>query len=138
MSSLEAIKLLESPESSALLGRLRENASLTRSILLKANFGPSIEICGDEGSPVVHIRLRTRLSTREEEESVLQDAVDLAIKDGVMVTRSKYVLAPGHELNIPVPSIRVTASASHTKKEVEKSVGIVRDAVKKALKLNRL
>ncbi|KAJ3333146.1 serine palmitoyltransferase component [Blyttiomyces sp. JEL0837] len=133
VSALEALKILETAPDRVV--RLQENVAAIRDTLLKGGL-PGMVVNGDEGAPFIHLQLRSRLSNREEEERVLQDVVDQAMKDGVLIVRAKY--AVGQETHLPNPSIRVAASAGHTKKEAEKAASIIKEAIKKTLKLHRL
>ncbi|KAJ3206479.1 serine palmitoyltransferase component [Dinochytrium kinnereticum] len=133
VSAIEALKSLkESPE---LLDRLRDNIEVIRSTLTRAGIA-GVVFSGDESAPFLHIRLRSRRETREDEEKILQEVVDQSIKDGVLVTRAKYVI--GQEPFLPDPSIRVCASAAHNKKESERSAVVIRDAIKKVLKAHKI
>ncbi|KAJ3088446.1 serine palmitoyltransferase component [Quaeritorhiza haematococci] len=85
--------------------------------------------------PMFHLRLKNRCATRDEEEKILQEIVDQALRDGVLITRSKYCAT--QELSLPTPSIRVTVSAGHTKKEVEKAGGVIREAVRRVMRNRR-
>ncbi|KAJ3118964.1 serine palmitoyltransferase component [Phlyctochytrium bullatum] len=133
VSATEALKALE--ESPEVLDRLRENVDILRNTILKASL-TGIVVAGSAASPFFHIRLRTRKDKREDEEKILQEVVDQCMKDGVLLTRAKYVI--GQEPFLPDPSIRVCASAAHTKKETEKAAGVIRDALKKVLKVYKL
>jgi serine palmitoyltransferase len=53
-----------------------------------------------------------------------------------LLTRSKYVVS--QERNCPQPSIRVAVAAGFTKREVERTAGIIRDSIKKTLKKYRM
>ncbi|KAJ3411783.1 serine palmitoyltransferase component [Chytridiales sp. JEL 0842] len=129
ISAIEALNILE--KSSDIVPRLNENIAIIRNTLLKG-MPTGFVLGGDLSSPVMHLRLRDRRSSREEEEVILQDIVDQCMKDGVIVSRSKYAI--GQEVNLPAPSIRLCASAGFTKKEAEKAATLVRDAVKKVAK----
>jgi serine palmitoyltransferase len=141
VSALESLKAIDATPS--LLTTLQENSTLLRTHLLTKGGGlPSSVVMSSAEKglsypvPFVHIWLRTRLSEREEEEKVLQEVVETALKEGVVLTRAKY--AVGQELYLPAPSVRVTVSAGHSKKEVERAAGVVRDAFKKVLKGRRI
>ncbi|KAJ1566241.1 serine palmitoyltransferase component [Cladochytrium tenue] len=148
VSALEGMRIID--EEPAVLTRARENMQVVRSTLAKGLLPTgAVVLDGDEASPILHVRLRSRLSAgaaggvaagpladREEEERVLQDVVDAAAKDGVLVTRARYVVA--QELRPPLPSIRIVASAGLSKKDAERAAGVVRDAFKKTLKAHRL
>ncbi|KAJ3070710.1 serine palmitoyltransferase component [Podochytrium sp. JEL0797] len=134
VSALEALKILESnPKLSV---ECQQNASAMREVLLKAAITQIRVSDAFKMTPIIHARLTTRLGTREEEERVLQEVVDQCIRDGVIVTRAKYV--EGQELFLPVASVKLMASAGHTRKDSEKAAGVVRDAFKKVLKAHRL
>ncbi|KAF8314084.1 serine palmitoyltransferase [Clavulina sp. PMI_390] len=65
------------------------------------------------------------------EERLLQEVVDEALAQGVLLTRAQRV--HGHETVEPRPSIRIAASAALTKKETEKAVAVVKNALVKVL-----
>ncbi|KAI8851862.1 pyridoxal phosphate-dependent transferase [Chytridium lagenaria] len=133
VSAIEALKSLEgNPE---ILDRLRDNASVIRTTLTRAGLA-GVVFSGDDSSPILHIRLRSRKDQREDEERILQEVVDQCIRDGVLVTRAKYVL--GQEPFMPDPSIRICASSGHNKKDSEKAAVVIRDALKKVLKPYKL
>ncbi|KAJ3165313.1 serine palmitoyltransferase component [Irineochytrium annulatum] len=133
VSAIESLKMLESDP--AILDRLRENTAMIRSTIAKSGIA-SIVIGGDEASPFMHLRLRQRFSERVEEEMILQEIVDQCMRDGVMITRAKYVL--NQEQFPPPASIRICASSAHTKKESERAATVIRDAIKKVLKAHKL
>lgn len=65
------------------------------------------------------------------EERLLQDVVEEALSQGVLLTRAQRVR--GHEALEPRPSIRVAASAALTRKETEKAANVVKAALVKVL-----
>ncbi|CAJ0840989.1 17166_t:CDS:2, partial [Entrophospora sp. SA101] len=65
-------------------------------------------------------------------EKLLQDIVNEAMNNGVLLTRSKYV--KNQELFNVEPSIRICISTIFTKKEIEKSANIIKLAINKILK----
>jgi serine palmitoyltransferase len=67
----------------------------------------------------------------ELEEKLLQDVVDEALAQGVMITRAKRLR--GQELVEPKPSIRLALTSALTRKETERAVGIVKAALVKVL-----
>ncbi|KAJ3179377.1 serine palmitoyltransferase component [Geranomyces variabilis] len=160
-SAIEGIKYIEShPEQLALL---RGHATVFRAALRKnlTGGGPPamVDIEGEECSPVVHIRLigggggdiaamrssssataavaAAAAAARAEEDRVLQDVVDEVLRNGVLVTRAKYVEDHDAMIARPRPSIRVALSAAHSRKEVEKAASVVSAALKKVLKARR-
>ncbi|KZO99097.1 serine palmitoyltransferase [Calocera viscosa TUFC12733] len=67
----------------------------------------------------------------ETEERLLQDVVDEALAQGVLISRVKRLR--GQEASEPRPSIKLAVSAGLTRKEVEKAAGIIRAALLKVL-----
>lgn len=67
----------------------------------------------------------------EAEERMLQDVVDEALVQSVMITKAKRLR--GQEMVEPRPSIRLALSSALTKKETEKAVGVVKSALVKVL-----
>lgn len=65
------------------------------------------------------------------EERLLQDVVEEALSQGVLLTRAHRVR--GHEALEPRPSIRIAASAALTRKETEKAANVVKAAIVKVL-----
>ncbi|KAJ3041937.1 serine palmitoyltransferase component [Rhizophlyctis rosea] len=131
VAAIEGLHILN--DQPTVLSRLRENASVIYTTLTK-NLHPDAEVQlkdVSDSSPIMHLRLRLRMG-REEQERVLQDVVDEAARNGVLVSRAKYVA--DQERDPPQPSVRIVASAGHTKKEAEKAASVVRDAVRKVLK----
>ncbi|KAF9205646.1 serine palmitoyltransferase component [Haplosporangium sp. Z 27] len=132
----EAIKILGSPQGEKLLKDLHDNSTTFSNIILNA---PQwIELTSASGSPIMHLRFpqsaltTAKISTRDEEKLLLQEIVDeAATKDGLLITRAKYV--ESQELFLPRPSIRISICATHTKKEVEKAAQGIKAAFGKAL-----
>ncbi|KAF9092523.1 serine palmitoyltransferase component [Mortierella sp. AM989] len=132
----QAIKILESGKGEPLLNNLNENASAFRKVIVSAP--QTIEVSSDATSPIVHLRFPQKsldvagITTRDEEKYLLQAVVDeVAAKDGVLVTRAKYV--ESQELFLPRPSIRISLCTSHTRKEVEAAAQAIKAAFAKAL-----
>ncbi|BGP55668.1 hypothetical protein JCM8202_003842 [Rhodotorula sphaerocarpa] len=68
---------------------------------------------------------------REEQEGLLQDIVDLAAENGVLLTTAKRNWE--QELVEHRPSIRICVTSGLTKKEVEKAGAVIKSAVQKVL-----
>ena len=66
-----------------------------------------------------------------EEERLLQQVVEEALSQGVMITRAKRLY--GQELYSPRPSIRIAVTSALSKKECEKAAGVVKNALVKVL-----
>ncbi|KAG0004667.1 serine palmitoyltransferase component [Entomortierella chlamydospora] len=132
----EAIKILTSPQGEKLLKDLHDNATTFSNVILSAP--QSIELSAAAGSPILHLRIpqtalaTAKILTRDDEKLLLQEIVDeVATKDGLLITRAKYV--EHQELHLPRPSIRISICATHTKKEVEKAAQGIKTAFGKAL-----
>ncbi|KAF8622397.1 hypothetical protein AX15_007049 [Amanita polypyramis BW_CC] len=67
----------------------------------------------------------------ETEEQLLQEVVEEALSQGVMITKAKRLR--GQEMVEPRPSIRLAMTSSLTKKETERAVNIVKSALVKVL-----
>ncbi|KZT54486.1 serine palmitoyltransferase [Calocera cornea HHB12733] len=67
----------------------------------------------------------------EAEERLLQDVVDEALAQGVLISRVKRLR--GQEAAEPRPSIKLAVTAGLTRKEVEKAAGVIRAALLKVL-----
>lgn len=65
------------------------------------------------------------------EEKLLQDVVDEALVQGVLITKAKRLR--GQELVEARPSIRLAMTSALTKKETEKAVNVVKNAFVKVL-----
>lgn len=65
------------------------------------------------------------------EEKILQDVVDEALSQGVLITKAKRLR--GQELVEARPSIRLALTSALTKKETEKALGVVKHALVKVL-----
>lgn len=65
------------------------------------------------------------------EEKLLQEVVEEALEQGVLLTRSKRLR--GQELVEARPSIRLAISSAFTKKDMEKAVGVVKASLVKVL-----
>lgn len=68
---------------------------------------------------------------REEQEELLQEIVDLAAENGVLLTTTKRNWS--QEMIEHRPSIRICVTSALTKKEVEKAGAVIKSAVQKVL-----
>lgn len=71
----------------------------------------------------------------ESEERLLQEVVDEALAQGVLVTKAKRLR--GQEMIEARPSIRLAVTAALTRKECEKAAGVVKAALLKVLSRRR-
>jgi serine palmitoyltransferase len=154
VSASEGINILRNTPS--ILAALQENTRVARSILDRLDM---IAIPSHPASPIIHINVRTPspstlsptltpTSTKpsnptsivsrdavqfdtETEERLLQDVVDEALTQGVIITRAKRLR--GQEMVEARPSIRIAITSAMTKKETEKAVGVVKTALVKVL-----
>ncbi|GAA5874627.1 hypothetical protein JCM16303_002928 [Sporobolomyces ruberrimus] len=70
-------------------------------------------------------------SSRQEQERLLQEIVDMCGENGVLLTTTKRTWA--QEMTEIKPSIRICVSAALTKKEMEKAGTVVKNAINKVL-----
>jgi len=85
-----------------------------------------LKVCGEEVSPVIHLRLRNSTGSRDGDDTLLQSIVDKAMEVGsVAVTRAKYTKL---ERTSPPPSIRICISATHEDDELHKACVALKQA----------
>jgi serine palmitoyltransferase len=151
----EAINLLRSTPS--VLEALQDNIQMARSILDRLDI---ITIPSHVASPIIHIYIKTRSApllepssagarsakisnpnspkARDEvkyeidgEEALLQEVVEEALNQGVMITKAKRLR--GQEVTEGRPSIRLAITSALSKKETENSIRVVKNALVKVL-----
>ncbi|TXT03895.1 hypothetical protein VHUM_04318 [Vanrija humicola] len=88
-----------------------------------------ISVPSHEQSALIHIFLLNPPHSLEAEETLLQEIVDEALANGVLVTRARRLR--GQEVFDPEPSLKVSLSANITRKEAEKAGKTLRDAIVK-------
>ena len=115
------------------LTRLQENIEIFRNTLKPLN--SRWVVLGDKQSPILHLSLVKRLDSVEEEEKLLQDVVDAALKDGCLFTRAKYI-ASQERSGVPC-SIRVCISAGHQKRDLERAGAVLRDCARKMIRTKK-
>lgn len=153
-SASEGIQILTSTPS--ILSNLHTNIFAIRSALERLD---SVTITSHPASAIIHVQIRTPSASSllptfvppsgkpsnpasvtprdpvsfdiETEERLLQDVVDEALAQGVMLTRAKRLR--GQEIVEPRPSLRITASAALSKKDTEKAAAVVKAALQKVL-----
>ncbi|EAU83793.1 serine C-palmitoyltransferase [Coprinopsis cinerea okayama7 len=155
VSASEGINIFRSTPS--IFETLQENIRAARAILDKLD---CIHIPSHPASPIIHITLKTpsqapvsaglhpssaalisptkaqKDNSKREwdvdlEERMLQEVVEDALAQGVMITRAKRLR--GQEWNEPRPSIRLALTAGLTRKETEKAVNVVKAALVKVV-----
>ncbi|KAF8961402.1 serine palmitoyltransferase [Flammula alnicola] len=156
VSASEAINIFRNTPS--IFETLQENVRAARAILDRIDL---ITVPSHPASPVIHIYVRQqspaslavpsptrnhhslptsvnsakdivgRESEYEAEERLLQEVVEEALTQGVLVTRAKRL--KGQEIVEPRPSIRLALSSALTKKETEKAVGVLKTVLVKVL-----
>ena len=146
VSASEGINILRNTPS--ILSALQDNIFIARTILDKLD---CITIPSHPASPTIHICVRPSSmppspspgkshsgSSRDpavyevlQEERLLQEVVDEALAQGVLITRAKGLR--GQELFEARPSIRLALTSSLTRKETEKAVTTVKGALVKVL-----
>jgi len=157
VSASEGINILRNTPS--ILATLHENTRAARSILDRLDIitvpshpaSPAIHIhvrtpCPSTLSPTsaafppasAKLSNPTTIASRdtaqfdiETEERLLQDVVDEALAQGVIITKAKRLR--GQEMVEARPSIRIAISSALTKKETEKAIGVVKAALVKVL-----
>lgn len=67
----------------------------------------------------------------EMEEKLLQDVVDDALSQGVLITRTSRLR--GQETFEPAPSLKIMISSAFTKKEMDKAGAVVKASLIKCL-----
>ncbi|KAH7905247.1 pyridoxal phosphate-dependent transferase [Hygrophoropsis aurantiaca] len=123
----------------SVLAILQENIRAIRTVLEKTD---GITVLGHRASPIVHFCLRTTSNSLavpssasafdgEAEERILQDIVDDALANGVLLTRAKHLKA--QEMIESRPTIRIAVSAAFTKKEMEKAATVVKASIARVL-----
>ncbi|KAF9431380.1 serine palmitoyltransferase component [Entomortierella beljakovae] len=137
----EAIKILDSPKGAPLLKSLNDNTAAFRKII--ASSPQAIEVSSDISSPIIHLRFAKKalesagITTRDEEKILLQSVVDeVAVKDGLLITRAKQV--DSQELFLPRPSVRISMCSSHSRKDTEGAAQAIKSAFTKALSSRNL
>ncbi|CAG8742012.1 44062_t:CDS:10 [Gigaspora margarita] len=125
----ESIKNLD--RNPHLVAKVLSNTSTFKSNMANVKY---VTVDGFADSPVFHLRLikDIKANSIEEKEKLLQEIVDDAMNNGVILTRAKYVFA--QEMFGIEPSIRICISASFSKKEIEKAAAITKSAITKVLK----
>lgn len=85
-----------------------------------------------------HLRLRTILG-EEEEAKLLQDIVDDAILNGVLITRARQIKSDGIKgLGEVRPSLRICVSTGHSKKDIEKAASTIKSSIARVCKARGL
>ncbi|CAG8547009.1 11088_t:CDS:10 [Funneliformis mosseae] len=138
-ASLPAMLTVSASESLNILKRnpqfpltINQNTILFKQILKNVKY---LLLNCSKDSPVIHLRINeeiVRVGDIQDKERCLQDIVDEAINNGILLTRAKYVRS--QELFGVEPSIRICISAGFTKKEIEKAASVIKNAVTKVLK----
>ena len=123
-SAIESLHVLE--EAPEILDKLRKNVETFRNIICSK--ARDFEVLGDVESPLLHLRFRAPVDSREKEELLLQAVVQFAARDSVLITRSKFVW--DQEMKLSRPSIRVCISAQHTAREMERAAAAIQKAFK--------
>ncbi|RHZ82777.1 hypothetical protein Glove_103g270 [Diversispora epigaea] len=94
-----------------------------------------IKVEGSLDSPIFHLRLNDdviKVDSSDEKDKLLQEIVDEAMNNGILLTRAKYLRS--QEIFDVEPSIRICITASFTKKEIEKAASTIKNVVNKVLK----
>lgn len=122
-----------------LLATLQANVAIMRASLLRleqptegpVNPDAIIHVPSDPSSALIHIFLLHPPATLELEEKLLQDVVDEALANGLLVTRSRRLR--GQETFEAEPSLKVCVTAALNKKDIEKAASVLRHALIKVV-----
>jgi len=163
VSASEAINILR--ETPSILSTLQENVRAARAILDRVDCvtvpshpaSPVIHIYvrapsssslhpvsaslvpTKPSNPSSPISAKDAISEKESdyaaEERLLQEVVEDALVQGIMVTRTKHL--KGQELVEPRPSLRLALTSALTKKETEKAVSTLKASLVKVLSKRR-
>jgi serine palmitoyltransferase len=108
---------------------LIENIKILRTALSKLE-DVSIYIPSDPASALIHILMKNPPEELEQEEKLLQDVVDEALAQGVLITRAARLRGQENEMT---PTLKIMVSAAFTKKEMEKASSVLKSAITKCL-----
>mmetsp|Transcript_14100 Transcript_14100/g.22022 ORF Transcript_14100/g.22022 Transcript_14100/m.22022 type:complete len:586 (-) Transcript_14100:16-1773(-) len=125
----------------ALLATLNENKEYLyeklKSEMASSGIIPDkILIASDERSPIVLLELsevEDEDAAHEEEVKLLDKIVQDCLEGGVATVSTGRHVKGKHMHAVPVPAIRLTVSAVHTKADIDKAVSAVKKAAKKHL-----
>jgi len=133
LAGIGALDIIDSKEGIKYIEQLHENNKSFREIIKPSKKDKYVVCQGykSEDSPMIHLALKNRDMPRIEQEKLLQKVVDEAIKDGVLLSRAKYILA--QEKNVPSSTIAVNLTAGLTKAEIEKAAVVIKDSFRKVL-----
>jgi len=84
---------------------------------------PQLKIRSSILAPVIHIEFAHPPENRHDNERQLQDLVDAALAEGVLLTRAKYTTDERH---IPAPSIRICVCAAMKKEDLTSALDVIR------------
>lgn len=121
----EAIRLLST--SPQIRTALTDNVKILRTTLAKLE-DVSIYIPSDPVSALVHIYMKNPPEDLELEEKLLQDVVDEALSQGVLITRAARLRGQENKMT---PTLKIMVSAAFTKKEMEKASSVIKSAITK-------
>ncbi|GBB96193.1 hypothetical protein RclHR1_00270039 [Rhizophagus clarus] len=130
VAATESLKLLK--QNPGLPLALKYNTALFKQLLNNIKY---LLLNGSQDSPVIHLRIDeeiVRVGDISDKEKCLQDVVDEATNNGILLTRAKYNRS--QELFNIEPSIRICINASFTKKEIEKVASVIKNAAAKVLR----
>lgn len=122
VAALEALNKMETDPRA--FDELRRKSQLFRSELRK-NIKHMV-VCGDDISPIVHLRLNSNAGSIHEQNVELQKVIDGCWEKGVAVTRAKYISEK--EMFMPQPSLRIIVTVKHTDEDLIESARIIAQA----------
>lgn len=121
-AAIEALNIMEN--SSDKFQKLRDNAKRMRTLLKGI---ASLEICGYEYCPVIHLRFKEPGDSRESDQQILDTIASDCQEQGLAVVTAKYLELEEHQL--PPPSIRLSMCCEHTEEELTHAASVIKDVV---------
>ncbi|ORX57142.1 hypothetical protein BCR36DRAFT_580552 [Piromyces finnis] len=133
LASIGAFDIVDSKEGVKCIQQLHENNKSFREVIKPSKKDKYVVYQGfkSEDSPIIHLSLKNNDMPRIQQEKLLQKVVDEAIKEGVLISRAKYILA--QEKNVPRSTIAVNLTAGLTKEEIERAAVVIKDSFRKVL-----
>ena len=101
------------------------------SLVPPAADAPRPPTVGGKSNPASVVPYNPTQFDLDEEERLLQQVVEEALAQGVMITRAKHL--HGLEFYDPRPSIRLAVTVALSKKDCEKAAGVMKNVLVKVL-----
>jgi len=131
-AAIEALNLINT-NGKEYITKLQDNASYMRQLL--KNSDDLWTVCGDNVSPLIHLRLNT--IDEESARKCLRRTCTEARNKGVLIYEAYYMPSEYETRNkkpLPLPSIRICVTIEHTKDHLLKANNIIQECLKNNLK----